>query len=169
VSRRTRGVVVSLALVGTTALTGCSSGGSPGGSAVQVDVPPLPAAAAGTCRALVADLPERLARQTARPVTPGDAPAAAWGDPAITLTCGADVPREFNRFSSCVQANGVGWFVPQAQQQDQSADVTWTAVGYRPVVTVHVPAGYRPEGAAAVIAELAPLVKHHLRLVRPCR
>jgi hypothetical protein len=155
-------------VLGSTALTGCSSGPA-GGSAVEVDAPSLPASAVATCRALVADLPHRLARQAARPVTPRDAPAAAWGDPAITLGCGADVPREFNRFSSCVQANGVGWFVPEAQQQDQSADVTWTAVGYRPVVSVHVPAGYRPEGAAAVIAELAPAVKDHLRLVRPCR
>ncbi len=152
-----------------TTLAGCSSGGSADGSAVAVEAPTLPPSAAAACRALVADLPHRLAGQPARPVTPHDAPAAAWGDPAITLACGADVPRELTRFSACVQANGVGWFVPPAQEQDPSADVTWTAVGYRPRVAVHVPAGYRPEGAAAVIAELAPTVRRHLRLVRPCR
>ena len=66
-----------------------------------------------------------------------------------------------------MQANGVGWFVPP-DEADPSADATWTAVGYRPVVAVHVPAGYRPEGGAAAIAQLAPTVKRHLRLVRPC-
>ena len=169
-SARTRGVVASalgtvLATVLATGLAGCSSGTA----AVPVEAPDLPAAAAATCRELVADAPDTLAGLASRPVTPHDAPAAAWGDPAIVLTCGAEVPREFTRFSSCVQADGVGWFVPQAQQLDQSADVTWTAVGYRPVVAVHVPADYRPEGAAAVIAELAAPVRAHLRLVRPCR
>jgi hypothetical protein len=59
--------------------------------------------------------------------------------------------------------------VPQAQQDDQSADVTWTAVGHRPVVRVQVPADYRPEGAAAAISGLAAAVKADLRLVQPCR
>jgi hypothetical protein len=145
-------------------VAGCTSGDS----AVQVDASPLPVQAAATCRDFLADVPDTLAGEPARPVTPEAAPAAAWGDPAIVLTCGAEVPRQFDQFSSCVQASGVGWFVPESQQEDQSADVTWTAVGHRPVVQVQVPAGYRPEGAAAVIAELAPAVKHHLRLVRRC-
>ncbi len=146
-------------------LTACSPDASP----VPVTTSTLSAADAATCRALVAGLPATLAQQPTRPVTPPDAPGAAWGDPAITLTCGAPVPREFNEFSSCVQADGVGWFVPESQQQDQGADVTWTTVGHRPVLRVDVPAEYRPEGAAAVISELAGPVERHLRLVQRCR
>jgi hypothetical protein len=176
VSLRTRGVVASRAVPALTVLAGMAvlaglgvTGCTSGDSAVPVDAPSLPERAATTCREFLADVPDTLAEQPSRPVTPQDAPAAAWGDPAIVLTCGAEVPREFDEFSSCIQASGVGWFVPESQQEDQSADVTWTAVGHRPVVQVQVPADYRPEGAAAVIAELAADVRHHLRLVRRCR
>jgi hypothetical protein len=135
---------------------------------VEVGTPTLRPADAATCRELVAALPVTLAGEPSRPVTPEDAPAAAWGDPPIVLTCGGEVPREFNAFSSCVQADGVGWFVPESQQRDQAADVTWTAVGHRPVVRVQVPSDYRPEGAAAVISDLAAAVRDHLRLVKRC-
>ena len=49
-------------------------------------------------------------------------------------------------------ANDVGWFVPDDVIADQDADVTFTAVGYRPIVSIEMPHDYRPEGGAAVIA-----------------
>ncbi len=83
-------------------------------------------------------------------------------------TCGVSLPADFDKFATCEEADGVGWFVPQDQSEDQSSDVTFTAAGYRPIVEVRLPASYRPEGAAAVIAELAGPVKDTLRLVNRC-
>ena len=65
-------------------------------------------------------------------------------------------------------ANGVGWFVPDSQVNDQSADVVMSTAGYRPVLQVTVPATYRPNGLAAAMVELAPMVKQYTRLVHPC-
>ena len=67
-----------------------------------------------------------------------------------------------------IEANGVGWFVPPEAEADQSAAAPLTAAGYRPVVSVTVPADYRPEGVSSVMAELADPVESHLRLVEPC-
>jgi hypothetical protein len=163
VSLRTRGVVASSVLL-LPVLAGCSESGD-----VPVDSPTLAADELATCTKFLDTLPSTLVDEKSRPVTPADAPAAAWGDPAITLVCGAAVPPEFNEFSSCVVANGVGWFVPEEQQSDESSDVTWTAAGYRPVVSVHVPAQYRPAGAAGVIASLAGPVRRTLRLEQTCK
>jgi hypothetical protein len=66
-------------------------------------------------------------------------------------------------------ANDVGWFVPEDVIADQEADVTFTAVGYRPIVSVTVPGKYRPSGPAAAIADLAQPVKDHLELVQDCK
>ena len=163
-SLRARGVAASFFVV-LLAAAGCSDGTGD----VAVDSPSPGARDLATCTRLLEALPATLVHEDSRPVTPAGAPAAAWGDPPITLTCGAAVPPEFNEFSSCTLANGVGWFVPDAQRQDESSDVTWTAVGYRPVVSVHVPADYRPAGAAGVIASLAGPVKQTLELVQPCK
>ncbi|MGZ4446210.1 MAG: DUF3515 domain-containing protein [Nocardioides sp.] len=160
-SLRTRGAV---ACALTTLIAGCSSGDG----RVEIDSPSLSAADATACRHLLAALPRDLAGQRTRAVSPDDALGAAWGDPAITLTCGVGVPTGFDRFSSCEVGNGVGWFVPTAQIDDQSLDVTLTAVGFRPRVQVVVPAGYRPSGPAAVLAQLAGPVKRSLRLVQRC-
>jgi len=65
-------------------------------------------------------------------------------------------------------ADGVGWFVPLEQIDDEDADLVFAAVGYRPIVSVDVPHDYRPEGGAAVIADLAEPVKDHLELVDDC-
>jgi hypothetical protein len=116
----------------------------------------------------VDDLPDQVADELRRPVDPDDALGAAWGEPAITMTCGGAMPSSFDRFSSCEVADGVGWFVPPDQFEDLSSDAVMTTVGYRPVVQVRVPASYRPEGTAAAMIDLAPALKKHLRLIRPC-
>jgi hypothetical protein len=84
------------------------------------------------------------------------------------VRCGVDVPADFDATAHCEVANGVGWFVPDEQIDDQDADLVFTAVGYRPIVSVEVPHDYRPEGSAAVIADLAGPVMDHLELVDPC-
>jgi hypothetical protein len=143
-------------------LAGCADG--------PVSLPttdPNPAAAA-VCEQLLADLPSELAGERKRALVRNGALGAAWGDPAIVLTCGGELPDDFDRFSQCVEANGVGWFVPADADRDQSATAVLTAAGYRPVVQVRVPGDYRPEGVASVMAGLSAPVEEHLKLVEPC-
>ena len=139
-----------------------------GDEPVSISSPEVGPAARVRCEQFLADLPSRLAGEQERALARDGTLGAAWGDPAIVLTCGGELPEEFDRFSSCVEANGVGWFVPPGTETDQSADATLTAAGYRPVVRVTVPGDYRPEGVSSVMAELAAPVKAHLRLVEPC-
>ena len=70
------------------------------------------------------------------------------------LECGVAVPDDFTRSSGCQVANGVGWYVPDSQIDDQSADVVMSTAGYRPVLQVSIPASYRPNGVAAAMVEL---------------
>ena len=66
-------------------LTGC-------GGPVEVDVPDLDAADAAACEAFADDLPDTLGDEERVDVEPADAPAAAYGDPAIVVTCGVGQP-----------------------------------------------------------------------------
>jgi Protein of unknown function (DUF3515) len=154
-----RGVALSGLLVG---LAGCAD--------EPVSIPPTDAspAARRVCEQFLADLPAVLADQRKRALARNGALGAAWGDPAIVLTCGGDLPDDFDRFAQCVEANGVGWFVPADAEADQSSTATLTAAGYRPVVTVTIPGDYRPEGVASVMAGLAGPVEDHLLLVDRC-
>lgn len=121
------------------------------------------------CEAFIADLPASLADEPARDMEPADALGGAYGDPAIVVRCGVPVPADFDQTtSSCEVANGVGWYVPPEEFDDQSADVTLTAAGYRPIVEIDVPAEYRPDGPAAAIAQLAAAVDEHLTLIENC-
>ena len=99
---------------------------------------------------------------------PKDPLGAAYGDPAITVVCGVDVPDGFNETSECQEANRVGWYAPPEQYDDQSADVTIFAVTHRPVIEMRLPADYRPEGLAAALAELAAPVEGNLEKVQDC-
>ena len=143
-------------------LTGCAD------EPITLEQPQVSDEDLAACNAFIDDVPRRLDGEERRKVNPANSLGAAWGDPAIIVRCGVGVPPEFDQFSSCEVANGVGWFVPDEQFDDQHADATLTAVGYRPVVSVTVPAKYRPEGPAAAIAELAQAVKDHLEKVDDC-
>ncbi len=140
-----------------------------GNDPVAIPARPVAAADLPACRALVADLPQALGDREKRLTVPAAPLGGAWGDPAIVLRCGGTVPQSFDRFATCQEANGVGWYVPDDELTDESADVTMTAVGYRPIVTVTVPAGQRPEGVASAMAALAAVVRKDLTLVKPCR
>jgi hypothetical protein len=134
---------------------------------VSIDSPRLDEADRDTCRAFVDDLPEEMAGEQRRLVSPAAAPGAAWGDPAIVLRCGVPAP-DLPDTAECLEANGVGWYVVSSDESDPEADATVTAAGYRPVVTVDVPGDRQPEGVASVTATLAPLVEEHLELVDAC-
>jgi Protein of unknown function (DUF3515) len=128
----------------------------------------LTAADQAVCQRLVDALPDTVAKQSRRKTQPAAALGGAWGDPAIIAQCGVGVPKDFSKSAACTVANGVGWFVPDSQVNDQSADVVMSTAGYRPVLQVTVPSTYRPNGLAAAMLELAPMVKQYSTLVHPC-
>jgi hypothetical protein len=129
----------------------------------------LTAADEAACQRVANALPDTLADQGRRKTQPAAALGGAWGDPAIVAQCGVGAPGGLTRTSSCTEADGVGWFVPPDQVDDSSSDVVMSTIGYRPILQVTVPATYRPNGVAAVMVELAPVVKQYLRLVHHCR
>lgn len=92
------------------------------------------------------------------PYSPAQAPGGAWGDPAITLSCGTEPPASFGSASSCISANGVDWFAPD-DQTNGDGDVDLTSVTLLPHVTLHVPKQYRGGILAAALADLAEPLK----------
>jgi hypothetical protein len=160
--RRLAPVAAAIALPSLLLLSAC------GGGAVEVDLPKLSASDQAACDDFAAELPATLAEQKQVEIEPKSAPAAAYGDPAIVVRCGVPKPKGFGLASSCEQADGVGYYIPDAQYTDQGADVTLYAAGYRPRVEVTIPAKYRPNAVAAAMSVLAPLIKRHLTLVEAC-
>lgn len=156
-----RGVVV----LGLFVLTGCASG------AVAINAPSLSDGDAAACRDLVAALPSEVNGEKSRELSGDTDLGAAWGDPGIVLTCGVPPPAEFTDTSTCIEANGVGWFVPDSVllSDDETLDVTMTAVGYRPRVQVVLPGDYRPDGFLAVAATVGGVIDQTLPLREPCR
>ena len=156
-SLRTRGVVACAVLL---AATGCSSGPP------EIDKPDLPAAQDAACKSLVADLPDTLVGEKAVEVTGATAYGAAWGDPAIVLTCGVDAV-DLADVPQCVDADDIGWLVSDEDAEGEG-DATFTADGYRPRVRLEVPEDYLPERGAGALAELAAPLKQHLKLKESC-
>ena len=156
-SRRTRGVVACVVVLaaGAGLLVWALRGGSP-----EIARPDLSAAQDSACRALVRDLPDTLVGEQSVAVTGATAYGAAWGDPAIVLTCGVE-PLDLGDAPRCVVADGVGWLVPD-EDAAGDRDATFTADGYRPRVRVEIPDDYLPEQGASVLAELAAPLKEHL-------
>lgn len=117
-------------------------------------------AEAQACRDLVADLPATLAGQERVEVAGDTEYGAAWGDPAIVLTCGA-APVDISSAPPCTVVAGVGWVVPE-----EGEETVLAADGYRPRVQLVVPDDYAP--AAELALDLSPLVKEHAELEDEC-
>ena len=100
---------------------------------VTMTAPALPPEVVPVCRQIVADLPETVAGHARRPVTAGPEQNAAFGDPPITLACGAPAPT-FPATDDVYTLSGVCWHaVP-------GGDTTaWTTVDRAVPVTVTVP------------------------------
>lgn len=158
-TRWSRGVVLCALL-----LAGCAAG------PYEATAPP-PSGDAAACGDLMASLPDTLAGEERREVAGGDGRVAAWGEPAIVLTCDVPQPDDFTDTSTCIEANGTGWFVPDSvlTSDDESLDVTMTAVGFSPRVEVVLPGDYRPDGFQAVTGTIGRLVAEHLTLEQRCR
>ena len=136
-------------MVLATALAGCS--GTPEIESVDLD-----ADATSACEDLLDALPDTLAGLDRVDVEPEGALGAAWGDPAVVLTCGTEAP-EYDETWECEVALGVGWLASpdqlDADQQDE--DVTVWAVTHDPLVSLKIPSDYRPDGVSEALAELA--------------
>jgi hypothetical protein len=109
----------------------------------------------------VAALPEVVADQDRRDVSPDDALAGAWGDPAIVLRCGVPEPPGVRPSSSCFVVNDVGWF---AEEQDDV--VVFTTIGRSTYVEITVPDDYAPEANA--LPAVAAAVQQATEDLRPC-
>ena len=130
---------------------------------VTMAAPALSARASAVCRSLVSKLPPAVRDRPAREVTAGSAQNAAYGDPAITVACGARQPSVADEallmnMKSMVAAEGyVCWYT------EQRADATvWTTVNREIPVQVTVPSAYQQaaqwanEFSDAVLAAVSP-------------
>ena len=156
-SLRTRGVVACAVLL---AATGCSSGPPEidGRTSRRRRTPPA-SPSSPTC-------PTPSSGEKAVEVTGATAYGAAWGDPAIVLTCGVDAV-DLTDVPQCVDADDIGWLVSD-EDAEGDGDATFTADGYRPRVRLEVPEDYLPERGAGALAELAAPLKQHLKLKESC-
>jgi hypothetical protein len=116
----------------------------PSASPQATSVVPMPAPALGTraatvCRTLVSHLPAAIRDRARRPVTAAEQ-NAAWGDPPITLSCGAPRPSVAPTDFLPV-LNGVCWHTDQ-----RPGATVWTTLDREVPVSVTVPAGYGSQG-----------------------
>jgi len=155
-------VLSCVGLAVAAAVCGCSA------DPVRIGATGLAPADRTACEAVLADLPDELADESEREVEPADTLGAAYGDPAIVITCVDSAPEGFGELAACQQVNDVGWFVPDEQVADPDADAVLTAMSHSPFVQVEIPADHRPDGAAAVLAELSQPISDNLELVDEC-
>ncbi|WP_232303665.1 DUF3515 family protein [Pseudofrankia sp. DC12] len=128
------------------ALCGCGGGSGP----VQVTGAPTPTgAAAASCRALLAALPDSLGKGLdRREVSPPGVFAAAYGKAPVVLTCGADgVPATYQKTSDVAQVNDVSWF-----SEDASGRTRLSTPTRRPQVTMLLPGDAQPWDLLVAVA-----------------
>jgi hypothetical protein len=161
VSRRGRAERSALlALLVAAVLSSC------GGGNVTLDASPPKAADRGACLQLIRALPRTVADQPARGVVPDDGWGAAWGDPAIVLTCGSTPPEGYDRTSSCTTVDGVDWYLPEDELDGDSKEVTMTTVNRAQYVRVLLPADYWPP--ATTLVDLAAPVRKTVHRTGRC-
>ncbi|MCP2324983.1 hypothetical protein HDA40_003490 [Hamadaea flava] len=85
------------------------------------------------CRALVAKLPDRVRTAARRPVTAGSEQNAAYGDPALVVSCGVPAP-SFPSTDDVWLLNGVCWHATE-----NSGSTVWQTVDREIPVQVSVP------------------------------
>jgi hypothetical protein len=103
---------------------------------VEMPAPSLADRPAIVCRALLARLPDRLGDLVRRPVTAGAEQNAAYGDPAVTIACGATGPTPPDG-AQYFAINGVCWYAEEGR--DAAA---WTLQEREVPVVVMVPRAY---------------------------
>ncbi|GAA1628277.1 DUF3515 family protein [Catellatospora bangladeshensis] len=104
---------------------------------VAVPAPSLNARQTTVCRALLSQLPDRLQDLPRRDVTAGHEQNAAYGDPAVTVACGAAPVPSLPPEEKVWTLNGVCW-----HQRDE----VWTTVDREVPVQITMPLAYQPPG-----------------------
>lgn len=122
--------------------------------------------AADTCAALVEALPDTVDGAERREVEPADAPAAAWGHPAIVLRCGVQMPEEYDDYAMCHETNDVGWFIPDELVTGSPEAITMTTIGRDVNIEVALPVEHFPPANAMV--DLAAAIKQTTEEVDGC-
>lgn len=130
--------------------TGRPSAGATG--PVDVTAPALSGRAEVVCRALLSRLPGALRDRARRPVTAGAEQNAAYGDPPITVACGAPVA-SFPATDLVYVLDRVCWHAATT-----TGGTVWTTVDREVPVRVTVPGGY-PEPGQWVIEFSGPLIE----------
>jgi hypothetical protein len=103
---------------------------------VTMAAPKLSERATTVCRAVLSQLPTTVRDLPQRPVTAGPEQNAAYGDPAVTVTCGVPQPKVAPE-SVVLTMNRVCWY------NEQHGDATvWTTIGREVPVAVTVPSSY---------------------------
>jgi hypothetical protein len=104
---------------------------------VEMAAPALTEDVAAACRTVVAHLPDTIRDHKRRPVTAGSEQNAAYGDPAITFSCGISAP-SLAPTTMVYSAGGVCWAAVPAS----SGTITgteWTTVDRTITQRVFVP------------------------------
>jgi hypothetical protein len=123
------------------------------------------------CAAVVTAAPRRVAGQSPRDITPKSRFAAAWGDPAIVLTCSGTAPSALSPTSQCFRVDSVDWLVTQdGKEIDPSVpltgDLDFTTVGRSAYVEMLVPDAYQP--AADALVDVSRAIKSATTATNPC-
>ncbi|MEV0270925.1 MAG: DUF3515 family protein [Hamadaea sp.] len=100
---------------------------------VTVEARPLDERATVVCRALVAKLPDRVRDSARRAVTAGPEQNAAYGEPALVVSCGVPAPT-FPSTDDVWLLNGVCWHATEA-----AGSTVWQTVDREIPVQVSVP------------------------------
>jgi hypothetical protein len=152
--RRVRcgGVHRLLLTIGAVAvLAGCSSS-----AALRVTPPDGPARG---CRGLHHALPSEVDGRSSRDTTPSSTRTAAWGSPAVVLSCGVVRPAGLTPTSELVEVNGVAWFL-----DERPSAYVFTATGRSAYLQVRVPSSVDRTSATSPLVDLAGPVKRSLPL-----
>lgn len=139
---------------------GCS------GDTVHMDEFEVDGSTRATCQEFLDALPEQVNGLDEVDVKPEGSLARAWGNPAVIAICGVEMPPEFDKFSPCEEASGVGWFIPE-DQLEGDGPVTMHTIGFDPVVEVRIPAEERPPND--VMVQVGDAVKEQLQRTGRCR
>jgi hypothetical protein len=105
---------------------------------------------AAACRALIAALPEQIRDLPRRPVSAGPEQNAAYGDPAIVVTCGGAAP-SFPPTDFVYPISGVCW-------HPDAGGNAWTTVDREVPVTVSLPPPLAGNGSGQWAAAFSPVV-----------
>ncbi|MEU7799011.1 DUF3515 family protein [Micromonospora arborensis] len=104
---------------------------------VPLKLPRLAGRALTICPALVSRLPPSLPGMPQRPVADGTTQSAAYGEPAITIVCGASSPK-IEPTDTLFRLDGVCW-----HSIDQEDATVWTTADREVAVQLTVPREYQ--------------------------